>query len=190
MRICRLLPLLILPLAGCAVVPPAGPGIVALPPPGKDLQVFRNEDINCRNYAYGQTGYGAPAQAAAQSAAGSAAIGTAVGAAAGAIIGSASGQAGAGAAIGAGTGLLVGSAVGANTAYASSAALQAVYDTAYAQCMASAGNVIQAPPVPVAVPYAVPYYAYPYGYPTYAPYWRPAPYYGGYGYWGRPYGWR
>jgi hypothetical protein len=198
MRLARFLPILLL--GGCAVVPPSGPTVLAMPPQGGDLQRFQAQDLNCRNYAAARTGYGGPAQAATNAAVGSAAIGTAVGAAAGALVGSATGQAGAGAAIGAGAGLAAGSIAGANTAAVSSAGLQANYDVAYAQCMTAAGNSVQGPPVPVAVPYAAPVYPYPYAYPYVAPVPVPAPYYWGprypygawrgYGYWGRPYGYR
>jgi hypothetical protein len=168
-----------LALTACAVVPPSGPTLLATPPEGKDLGQFQTEDLNCRNYAFGQIGYTTPATGANQAAVGSAVAGTALGAAAGALLGAAGGAAGTGAAIGAGTGLLAGSAIGAGNAQTSSAGLQAHYDTAYAQCMASAGNRL-APPVatyaPYGGPYAYPYYpgSYPYypgSYPYYGPYW-------------------
>jgi hypothetical protein len=195
------LPLILLALAGCAVVPPSGPTVLALPPQGKDLQRFQGEDAWCRNFAAGQIGYGAAAQAGSQAAVGSAVAGTAIGAATGALIGSAGGAAGAGAAVGAGTGLVAGSAIGANTASLSSAGLQSRYDGAYAQCMTSAGNTLQTPAYG-GVPYG---YAYPYAYPYYSPYYGPYAYwpyywgpsislgfygghygYGGRGYWGGP----
>jgi hypothetical protein len=152
-----------LTLAACAVAPPAGPTVLALPPAGKDLAQFQRDDIACRGYAQQQIGYGAPHQAANQGAIGSAAIGTAVGAAAGAAIGAAAGNAGTGAAIGAGTGLLAGSAVGAGNASSSAAGLQQRYDVAYAQCMAANGDHLQ--PFPVAWLYGP--YGYPYAYPAY-----------------------
>jgi hypothetical protein len=40
----------------CAAVPPTGPTIVALPPQGKDLAQFRQEDATCRGYAQQQLG--------------------------------------------------------------------------------------------------------------------------------------
>jgi uncharacterized protein YcfJ len=171
-----------LSLGACAVAPPAGPSVLALPSKGKDLQTFQAEDANCRNYASAQIGNGTPQQAANQAAVGSAAVGTALGAAAGALIGSAGGAVGAGAAIGAGAGLLGGSAVGAGSAQNSAYGLQQRYDMAYTQCIASTGNSVQAPPAP-ALAYGVPAYAYPaYPYPAYG---YPYPYYGyGPGYWG------
>lgn len=174
--------LLPLVLAACAVAPPTGPSVLALPPEGKDLARFQTEDAYCRSYASAQIGYGSPAQAGTQSAVGSAAVGTALGAAAGALIGSASGSMGSGAAIGAGSGLLAGSAVGLGTSQRSTAGLQERYDMAYAQCMASTGNVF------AERRQAVPYYDY--GYPHYA---RPSVSLGVVGGYGRGYyghGWR
>lgn len=178
--------LMLLPLLGlgaCAVTPPAGPMVLATPPQGKELDRFRQEDAFCRQEAFGGTGGLSPQQAAGNAAVGSAAVGTALGAAAGALIGSASGAAGAGAAIGAGAGLLAGSVVGANSASASGAALQRAYDVAYAQCMSSYGNNVQAgvlPPGPGsaagAVPYATPYVT-PYPLAGYG-YWGPGYYFG------------
>lgn len=157
----------VLILGACAVVPPAGPTVLALPPEGKDLALFQQDDGTCRGYAQQQIGYGSPQQAADQSAIGSAAVGTVVGAAAGAAIGAAAGSAGTGAAIGAGTGLLAGSAVGVGNASASAAGLQQRYDTAYAQCMASRGDRVQG--FPIAGAYGP--YGYPYAYPAYYDSW-------------------
>jgi len=169
-----------LALTACAVAPPSGPTVLAMPPEGKNLGEFQQEDAGCRNYASAQIGYGTPAQGANQAAVGSAALGTVLGAAAGALLGAAGGAAGTGAAVGAGTGLLAGSAIGGSNAQASGYALQQRYDMAYAQCMASAGNRVQAA---VAAPPA----GYGYSYPYYGGY----PYYYGYGgypyYWGYPY---
>ncbi len=170
-----------LALTACAVAPPSGPTVLATPPEGKNLGEFQREDASCRNYASSQIGYGTPAQGANQAAIGSAALGTALGAAAGALLGSAGAAAGTGAAIGAGTGLLAGSAIGTNNAQASGYALQQRYDVAYTQCMASAGNRVQAATVAPPPP-GIAYPAYPYYYGGY-------PYYGGYSpyYWGYPY---
>jgi outer membrane lipoprotein SlyB len=188
----------VLALGACTVAPPTGPSILALPPEGKSLAQFQQEDVSCRDYAQAALGPVSPQQGAIQSGVGSAAVGTVLGAAAGALVGSAVGSVGAGAAIGAGAGLLTGSAVGLNTASASSYSLQARYDGAYAQCIASTGNRVEAAPPVVA--YAAPYgpYVAPYG-PYYAPYYYGGPAYGpavsfgfyggGYRY-GRPYGYR
>jgi hypothetical protein len=164
-----------LALGGCAVTPPTGPAIVALPAQGKNLAQFQQEDIACRGYAAQQIGI-APAQAAAESATTSAVAGTVVGAAAGALIGAAAGNPAAGAAIGGGTGLLVGSAAGVNAATASAAGLQRSYDITYAQCMTAGGNTIS---TPLAAGYGYPAYPYPYGYPY--------PYYADPWFWGPPF---
>jgi hypothetical protein len=164
-------------LTGCAVMPPTGPSVVALPPSGKPMAAFQQEDYACRDYAFRSDQSVTPADGAIPSEVGSSAIGTAGGAAAGALFGAAAGNAGIGAAIGAGAGLLLGSAVGANGAQASSAALQARYDAAYAQCMASKGNSISQPAVYTTAPvYAQPPVAYApgpivYGYPQRFGYW-------------------
>lgn len=182
-----------LSLGACAVAPPTGPSVLALPAKGKDMQTFQAEDYNCRNYAQAQLGGNTPANAATQSAVGSAAIGTALGAGAGALLGSAGGAMGAGAAIGAGAGLLAGSAIGAGNARASGADLQQRYDMAYTQCIASSGNSVQAAPAPTPaiIGYPAPTYAYPapvYAYPpppVYAyPYYAPGVSFGYYRGWG------
>ncbi|MGI4982889.1 MAG: glycine zipper family protein [Janthinobacterium lividum] len=159
-------------LAGCAVAPPTGPSVVALPNRGESLSTFQQSDYGCRNYAYNSINASGASQAATNNGVSSAAVGTLGGAAAGALLGAAGGNPGAGAAIGAGAGLLLGSAAGAGGAQNSSAGLQAQYDAAYAQCMASKGNAIQqqAPAyiAPAPVYYAPPppvYYAPP------RPYW-------------------
>jgi hypothetical protein len=172
-----LLGLVALGLGACAVAPPRGPNVVALPPSGKDFGQFQREDAFCQERAMTSLGLNSD-QAPAQAAISSAAIGTALGAAAGGLIGAATGNFGAGAAIGAGTGLIAGSAVGAGAAQNTNLSLQERYDVTYAQCMASYGNTVQ--PLQVGVP--VPVYAGP------APYWGPSIGFGyGFGY-RRPYG--
>lgn len=168
-----------LALGGCAVAPPVGPSVIAMPGRDKSLATFQQDDAECQAYAVQASGI-TPAQAATNSAVGSAVLGTALGAAAGVALGAATGNAGAGAAIGAGTGLLMGSAAGAANASLSGAALQHHYDVRYVQCMAAKGEAVpttspQAPAIGYpAVPYAT--YPYPYPYPAYA---YPTPYYYG-----------
>jgi hypothetical protein len=167
----------VLALAACAVPPPAGPSVMALPGQGKTFAAFQEDDVACRQYAAQQPGGVSPGMAATNSAVGSAAVGTALGAAAGAAIGAASGAAGPGAAIGAGAGLLTGSLVGANNAAAAYGGTQQYYDVSYTQCMTAHGDTVQPPPVAYTgyayPPY--PYPAYPYPYPLY-----PYGYYGGF----------
>lgn len=138
-------------LGGCAVIPPSGPSVVALPPNGKPMNVFQQEDYECRNYAF-QSGSPAPTHDKVPAGVSSGAIGTVGGAAAGALLGAAAGNAGVGAAIGAGAGLLLGSAVGADGAQATSQSLQEQYNAAYSQCMASKGNTISQPTVYTTTP--------------------------------------
>ncbi|MEI5997987.1 glycine zipper family protein [Paraburkholderia bengalensis] len=168
----------LLALGGCAVAPPSGPSVVALPRKGEPLEQFQQDDYACRNYAYRSTDPNAASQQATNSAVGSAAVGTLGGAAIGALFGAAAGNPGAGAAIGAGSGLLIGGATGANGASYSAYGLQGRYDAAYAQCMTSKGNTISQPAVPAYYSPPPVYYAprpYYYGPPgvVYSPY----PYY-------------
>jgi hypothetical protein len=145
----------------CAVPPPSGPTVMALPPEGKSLTVFQRDDQQCRNYAAAAIGYVQPGEAGTQAVVGSAAVGTVLGAAAGAAIGAAAGNAGAGAAIGGATGLVGGTAAGANNAAASEFDLQTRYNIDYTQCMYSLGNTVQNPPVDYGGPYGYPWYGYP-----------------------------
>ena len=125
----------VLALSACAVAPPQGPSVMALPAQGKSFEAFQQDDMACRSYATQQTGGASATQAANNSAVGSALLGTALGAGVGAALGSVGGAVGAGAAIGGATGLLAGSAIGAGNAQASGGNVQARYDTAYTQCM-------------------------------------------------------
>lgn len=166
----------VLALGACAVAPPQGPSVMALPAAGKSFEAFQQDDMSCRGYASQMTGGASSAQAANNSAVGSAVVGTALGAGVGAALGSVGGAMGAGAAIGGATGLLAGSAIGAGNAQASSGNVQGRYDTAYTQCMYSRGNTVQSAPSGYAASYPAP--GYPAGY-------YPAPYYGP-GYYGGP----
>ncbi len=122
-----------LTLAACASVP-TGPSALALPGTGKNFDVFRVDDRECRQYALEQSG-ASPNQSAENSGVKSAAIGTAIGAIAGAAIGGSDG-----AAAGAGVGLLMGSVIGAGTADQSSRMTQRRYDNGYIQCMYAKGH--------------------------------------------------
>lgn len=149
-----------LALSACAVAPPSGPRVMALPGAGKDFGTFQQEDAICREFASNQTGGVAGAQAATNNAVGSAVVGTAVGAGLGAALGSLSGQMGAGAAIGGVAGALVGGSAGANGAAYSAADLQQRYDASYTQCMYAHGDFVQSPPggYNVSGPGPYPYY--------------------------------
>jgi hypothetical protein len=173
-------------LSACAVAPPQGPSVMALPPKGKSFEAFQQDDAVCRGFAQQQTGGASAAQAANNSAIGSAVVGTALGAGIGAALGSVGGAVGAGAAIGGATGLLAGSAIGAGNAQIAGGNVQGRYDTAYTQCMYSKGNTVQSAPG-YAGGYPPGYYpAYGYGYdPAY--YYGPSVVIGGG--WGYGYGW-
>lgn len=131
-KICPIL--VMLTFSGCVNLPTI-PSVMALPGTSLSFEQFRDDDADCRQYAYIQIGGTTATQAATESGAASAAIGTAVGAAAGAAI-----AGGGGAAIGAGTGLAVGSIVGSTTAEQSIYATQHYYDMAYIQCMYAKGH--------------------------------------------------
>jgi len=158
----------LLALAGCAVVPPSYPTVSAMPPRGKTLAAFQQDDSSCRTYAAQLVNPVVAGRSPARAGAAAPVLGAAGGAAAGSLIGAGAGNAGKGAAIGAGVGLLFGAAAGAKRHGQTEAALQRQYDTAYAQCITAKGDTIVPPPVPVVVAppvvYARPVYYY------YAPY--------------------
>jgi hypothetical protein len=147
MRLNATLPLfLTFGLAACAVAPPSGPSVTALPGPGKSLPQFQQDDDQCRNYAADRT-QNAPQQAAnaSNNANATAVAGTLIGAAAGAALGSLSGNVGEGAAIGAGAGLLGGASAAGGQAQGAADSLQQQYDAAYEQCMVGNGEALNAP---------------------------------------------
>jgi outer membrane lipoprotein SlyB len=124
----------VLAVAGCAIQP-TGPSVLVLPGMNKSFEQFRADDIQCRQYAFAQSGGITPGQTATHSGVGTAVTGTAVGAAAGAALGG-----GEGAAIGAGTGLLAGTLAGSGAARATGYEAQQRYDMSYIQCMYAYGN--------------------------------------------------
>jgi len=128
-----------LALSACATNP-TGPSNMALPGTDKDFNLFRADDLSCRDFALTQIGGKTVNQQYNASLATTAAVGTVVGAAIGAAAGG-----GQGAAIGAGMGALSGSAIGANTAAISGMNAQDKYDNAYYQCMYAAGHRIPVP---------------------------------------------
>ena len=159
-----------LAVSACAVAPPTGPSVMALPAQGKSFEQFQQDDATCQQYASARIDYGTPQQAANESGVSSAALGTVIGAAAGALIGAAAGDPAVGAAIGGGGGLLVGSMSGIQNAYASGGALQQRYDMAYIQCMSAKGeSVPMAQGYPASYPPAYAYGMYP-AYPGYYQY--------------------
>lgn len=125
--------LLAMLLGGCQSMP-SGPSVAVMPAPGKPLDLFQQEDQQCRNYAAQSLGPNAP-YAGNQAMVGSAAVGTAIGAAVGGLAGGSHGAGG-----GAAFGLAAGSMAGAGQAQDTAAGLQRRYDIAYQQCMYSKGN--------------------------------------------------
>ncbi len=131
----------LLALAGCVVVPPAGPTLQALPGSRLSFEQFQFDDAACRQYATAQIGGGSATEAARESQAASAVAGTAIGAAAGAVLGGSSEAA----AVGAGIGLLTGAMAGWGAAEGSYYAAQRRYDGAYYQCMYARGHKVPVP---------------------------------------------
>ena len=175
-----------LTVAGCAVAPPPGPSVAAMPGQGKSFEAFQADDAACRQYAAQQTGI-APQDAANQSLVGSAVLGTVLGAAAGAAIGAAAGNPAAGAAIGAGSGAVLGTGYGVGAAQYSAGSVQYRYDTGYVQCMSAKGESTPQMPAARTAYAASPAYAYPGYYPYYPAYPYPYPYYYGPAYYGPAY---
>jgi len=117
-------------LGGCASVP-TGPSVLVLPGTDRDYNAFRDDDMQCRQYASQQVG--SPNN---DPAVRNAVIGTVIGAVAGAAIGGDHRGAG----IGAGTGLLVGSMSGADATQRQGYGSQRQYDNVYIQCMYGKGH--------------------------------------------------
>jgi len=168
-KVVRLAPVavLIATCSGCAVTPPSYPTVTALPPKGKSLNAFQQDDYSCRTYASQAIDGGAALTDTGNAGLAAPAIGTAAGAAAGALIGAGAGNAGVGAAIGAGTGLLLGGLKGSQQHAQSEAGLQARYNNVYAQCITAKGDTIATPRAPVLAPastliYVPSYYYVPY----------------------------
>lgn len=137
----------VLALGACAVAPPSGPSVVAMPGSGKTFVQFQQDDAACRTYAAERNSSAASVAANAQNnSAFTAVAGTLIGAATGAALGSIGGNAGAGAAVGAGAGLLGGAAVAGDQAQNTANTLQGQYDISYSQCMVGHGEVMQSPP--------------------------------------------
>ncbi|MCU0765653.1 MAG: hypothetical protein MUF32_06645 [Burkholderiaceae bacterium] len=128
----------LLALAGCVVLPPAGPTLQALPGSRSSFEQFRFDDAACRQYATAQIGGRSATEAAQDSQAASVVAGTAIGAAAGAVLGGSSEAA----AVGAGVGLLTGAMAGWGASQGSYDAAQRRYDGAYYACMYARGHKV------------------------------------------------
>jgi hypothetical protein len=57
-RVALVPPLIALALGACAVIPPSGPSVMAIPAKGKSLADFQQDDLACRQFASQQIGYG------------------------------------------------------------------------------------------------------------------------------------
>ena len=121
-------------LTACANIP-TGPSVMTLPGAGKSFDQFRQDDSECREYAYQQISGKTPQQSSRTSGVESAAIGAGLGAASGAAI-----AGGEGAAIGAGIGLLAGALFGTSSGTSSGYESQQRYDNSYIPCMYSKGH--------------------------------------------------
>ncbi len=129
--------LLALALGACATLPD-GPTVAVLPPAGKPLDLFQQEDLFCRQYAAQSL---APAAAHAdEQVLGSAVLGSALGALVGNAVSGDHQGTGAGAAVG----LAVGGLAGAGRAREAALSDQQRYNIAYEQCMSSKGNIVPA----------------------------------------------
>ena len=120
---------------GACASTPRGPTVRVMPPDGKPIGMFEDDDTVCRHHAAEQVAGQAehvnwmqPAMAGG---------GTFLGAGLGAAIGG-----GHRAAIGAGAGALGGTAVGAIPSGKAQGTIQSQYDNSYAQCMYSRGNEV------------------------------------------------
>jgi len=133
----RFLPLMLPLLVGACTTMPEGPSVMVLPGTGKNFDLFRADDFECRQFASGQVGGTTAAQASSDSGVRSAALGTVLGAAVGAAIGG-----GKGAAVGAGTGLVFGTLAGTGAAESSGYTVQQRYNNGYMQCMYAKGHRI------------------------------------------------
>jgi hypothetical protein len=125
-------------LAGC-VSTPDGPTVPVMPAQGKPFAEFQRDEYDCTQYADSKVA--GRAQAANDRAVRDTVIGAALGTAVGAAFNRRNG-AGPGAAVGA----VLGAGVASDDAAYSQMSLQGRYNMAYAQCMTSKGNVVDAGP--------------------------------------------
>jgi hypothetical protein len=130
----------------CTIPPPSGPTVLAMPPAGKDLAVFQQEDGQCRSYAAATIGALPPGQATLP-APGSSAVGT--GRATTALQASNATTGDAGATIGGAPGYAGDVAAGATYAASGAYDVQTRYNIAYTQCIYSSGNAVL--PMPASV---------------------------------------
>jgi YmgG-like glycine-zipper protein len=121
-------------LGGCATQP-MGPTIAAMPPQGKSMDAFQQDENYCEQYA-GDRASGKVKEANDEELK-RGVFGAALGAGIGALAGNTKG-----ALAGAGIGAVLGGASGSGW---DQARVQRVYDIAYAQCMKARGNEVPGP---------------------------------------------
>jgi YMGG-like Gly-zipper len=121
-------------LGGCATQP-MGPTIPVMPPQGKSMDAFQQDESYCEQYA-GDRASGKVKEADSEELK-RGVVGAALGAGIGALAGNTKG-----ALIGGGIGAVLGSASGSGW---DQAHVQRVYDIAYAQCMKARGNEVAGP---------------------------------------------
>jgi uncharacterized protein YcfJ len=130
-----LIGLVLLAAAGCATIP-TGPSVMVMPGPNKPFDLFRQEDVQCRQYAQQQIGANPQETINKNTAAGAA-----IGGVAGAALGSLS-HTGSGTAFGAISGALIGASAGNSQGQYYGYEAQRRYDIAYEQCMYANGNMV------------------------------------------------
>ena len=137
-------------LGGCAKAPLA-PMVQVMPAPGKPMDLFQHEIVDCKKFAFDGIGGQAAVDQVNNQAALSTLVGTGIGAAGGALLSGGGRHVGSSAAVGAGAGLGVGAGVGAVATEQGNMSMQQMYDNFYSQCMYSKGNQVpgmqQAAPV-------------------------------------------
>jgi uncharacterized protein YcfJ len=122
-------------LTACTSVPD-GPTVQVLPSPGKPLQLFQQEQAQCKDYAANEVSHSSQSANNMQVLTG--VLGTVLGAGLGAAIGG-----GRGAAIGAGAGALGGTIAGVVPVGTNNDSIQTRYDQSFEQCMVTYGELLR-----------------------------------------------
>jgi len=131
-----------LSMVGCGQAP-IGPTVQVMPAPGKPLDMYQQEFMKCKQYAFDMIGGQSAVDQVNNQAVTKTLIGVSVGALAGAATGQAvEGNAGPGAQVGAAGGLVAGTGVAAADTANANMTLQQMYDNAFSQCMYSKGNQV------------------------------------------------
>ena len=138
-------------MTGCAA-PPLGPTVQVMPAPGKPLDMYQREYLDCKKMAFDAIGGQAAVDQVNNQAITNALVGVGTGVLAGALVGQAAGDQGGGAQVGAAAGLLAGTGAGAAGTAQGNMTMQQMYDNFFSQCMYAKGNQVpgmaQATPEP------------------------------------------